>query len=212
MTKPFKLFGIGLNKTGTSSLKLALRRLGYSHCAYASRLVRAWKAGDWAAIEEAADRHESFEDWPWPLVWRRMHGRYGDGARFVLTTRQSPEAWLASLKSHAERIRAGGAVRRMVYGFAYPHGHEAEHLAFYERHNDEVHAFFAAPGRAHLFADLSWDRGHGWRELCGFLGELVPDSPFPHANARMPGEGKSALVAANRRRIAAQLRRIGRTG
>jgi len=32
MSKPHKVFGIGLNKTGTSSLKSALVTLGYNHC------------------------------------------------------------------------------------------------------------------------------------------------------------------------------------
>jgi hypothetical protein len=44
-----------------------------------------------------------------------------------------------------------------------------------------VLAFFAdKPGRLLRF-DL-W-AGHGWAELCGFLGLPVPDRPFPHRNA-----------------------------
>ncbi|MYB38989.1 MAG: hypothetical protein F4Y26_16720 [Gammaproteobacteria bacterium] len=29
---------------------------------------------------------------------------------------------------------------------------------------------------------LDFERGDGWPELCAFLGEPVPDTPFPHVN------------------------------
>ena len=36
-----------------------------------------------------------------------------------------------------------------------------------------------------------WEKGAGWKELCAFLGEPIPDAPIPHANqgryaARLP--------------------------
>lgn len=208
MSKPFKVFGIGLNRTGTSSLRQALRRLGYRHTGFSAKLVRAWARGEMEPLHRVADFYESFEDWPWPLVWREMEARHGARARFVLTLRRSPGIWLASLKRHAARTATAGHVRRLVYGHASPEGHEAELLAFYERHEREVRAHFAAPERAGRLAVLCWERGDGWAELCGFLGERVPDLPFPHANASPP-EPAEAPPPAPRRGLLARLRGRG---
>lgn len=202
-----KLFGIGLNKTGTSSLRFALQHLGFRHHPPGPALMQAYAGGDLGPILAAAESHDSFEDWPWPLVWREMDAHFGDRARFVLTRRISAAAWLGSLKKHAERARAGGRLRRIAYGAAYPHGREAEHLALYERHNTGIRAHFADPARAGRFAELCWEEGHGWPELCRLLGMAVPDIPFPHANAGTSAAPDPQVVARNRRRIRRQLRR-----
>jgi hypothetical protein len=210
MTKPFKVFGIGLNKTGTSSLRQALRRLGYRHAPFSARLVRAWGEGRTAEIDVAADHYDSFADWPWPLVWQRMAERFGERARFVLTLRETPEAWLDSLRSHSERVRAGGALRRIVYGYRFPHGREREHIDFYRRHADAVRGYFATPARQHLFREVCWERGDGWADLAALTGDAAPAVPFPHANAAAPAPRDPVATARNRERIAAQLRRLGR--
>jgi hypothetical protein len=183
MQATVKIFGIGLNKTGTSSLGQALRRLGFRHARHDPALARALLFDDLAAIDAVAEAADSFADWPWPLVWTRMWDRYGPRARYILTTRVSAEAWVASLSAHAARAAGGRQLRRLAYGHADPRGHEAAHAAAYERHNRAIRAFFAAPERRACFAELSWDRGDGWPELCRFLGRPVPRGPFPHANA-----------------------------
>ena len=45
-------------------------------------------------------RHDSFEDWAWPLMFRQYCAAYGDDARHVLAVRSSAEAWLGSLMKH----------------------------------------------------------------------------------------------------------------
>ena len=70
--------------------------------------------------------------------------------------------------------------RRIAYGHAMPDGHEAEHLAVYERHNREVREHFR--GREADFLEVCWETGSGWKELGDFLKLPVPDAPLPHAN------------------------------
>jgi hypothetical protein len=212
MAGALKVFGVGLNKTGTSSLGRALRRLGYRHLSHTPRLTRALARGDLAPINEAADEHDSFEDWPWPLVWREMDARYGDRARFVLTRRGSAERWVESLKAHAERIRPGSFTRRFVYGWDYPHGREVEHIAFYEGHNAAIRAHFDRPGLRNRFIELCWEEGDGWPALCGFLGQPVPAMPFPHANPRSAARADPDHEQENRRRIAAQIAGVRQRG
>jgi hypothetical protein len=37
-------------------------------------------------------------------------------------------------------------------------------------------------GRPHDLLVVDWEAGHGWPELCRFLGRDVPDQPFPREN------------------------------
>lgn len=173
-----KVFGIGLNKTGTTTLGVCLRTLGYAHTSYDEALLRAAVREDLDPVFVTADRYDSFEDWPWPLVYRELGRRY-PGSRFILTTRLDASTWLESLLAHADRTPRSEA-RKLVYGHASPRGHEAEHIAYYERHNRQVMDHFA--GDPDRLLTVCWERGDGWPELCAFLGAEVPDLPFPHAN------------------------------
>lgn len=205
-----KLFGIGLNKTGTSTLGACARLLGFRHVSCRRDLLIRLRQGSLDELFAVCDAHDSFEDWPYPLAYRELFERYGDGARYVLTVRRSPEAWLRSLKNHALLTQPDAHCRLLAYGHAYPHGFEREHLAFYERHNAEVVAFFRERGASHLLATLCWEEGHGWPELCRLLGEPVPDLPFPHANrTRREALESQPLYEANAMRIREQLRLLG---
>ncbi|MEM9012928.1 MAG: sulfotransferase [Pseudomonadota bacterium] len=206
MAKRFKVFGIGLNKTGTTSLKLALQRLGYRHMRRTPRLLRLYEKGKLDALFAESAAWESFEDWPWPLIYRDAFARFGNRARYVLTRRRTAEVWVESLKRHALRTNPDKNPRRRIYGYDYPHGYEGAHVAFYERHLAEVRQHFADAGAAHLLLELCWEEGDGWAELCPFLGERAPREPFPHGN---PGANEAdldpATLAENKRRIDAQL-------
>jgi hypothetical protein len=229
-----KVFGVGLNKTGTSTLGACLTTLGYRHQSYSSAALRAYVDGRVSDLVEMARGFDSCEDWPWPLVWRELYGRYGHGARFVLTTRASSQAWVESLKAHSLNTHPTRAMRPVIYGHYYPHGYEAEHRAAYERHNDAVRSFFAREA-PHALLEVCWETGDGWPQLCGFLSHPVPEAPFPHVRPRAAGvdpqvramnqaniDSQLAEIAAGRRQVAttplmqgaviAQLERPGKTG
>lgn len=204
-----KVIGIGLNKTGTTTLAASLRQLGYPRHVSNRRDLLAWRhAGDPGPTFEVVEQNDSFEDWPFPLMYRELFDRFGDRARYVLTTRRDAATWLASLKAHSLRTPPDRHARLLAYGYAYPHGVEPHHLAFYERHNAEVRAFFRDRGAERLLLEVCWEAGDGWAELCGFLGLPVPPLPFPHANRAEPSPDP-ALAAANRARIRDQLLLLG---
>jgi hypothetical protein len=196
-----KIFCIGLNKTGTTSLGEALMALGFRHLGHRGRLMRAWIEGDMAPIFKAADRHDSFDDWPWPLIYRQLFERY-EQAKFILTRRHSAEAWVESLKGHAERTDPDGNPRRAIFGHDYPHGREPEHIAFYDAHNAGVRAFFRERDAQDQLVELCWEEGHGWPDLCAFVERSTPDTPFPHISPADAPARNPAFVAENRRRIA----------
>ncbi len=201
-----KVFGIGLNKTGTTSLKQALVTLGYKHLERTPALFKLWKKREYDQIFDAIDDFESFEDWPWPLMVVQLLERYPD-AKFILTRRKSAEVWLESLKRQAEKTNPDNNPRQAIYGHAYPHGHESEHLAFYEAHLTSTRELFAS--RSGQLAEFCWDEGDGWQELCAFLGARKPRKPFPHANKSKNFEAESSnFYDENQRRIFEKLKNL----
>ena len=176
-----KVFGLGISKTGTTTLGKALKHLGYRHRHGNRRdLLERHLAGDSASALAETAKFNAFEDWPWPLLYEDLFGLYGDAGRYILTTRRSPEVWLNSLKAHSLLTNPDGSSRSLVFGYKYPHGREREHIEFYTRHNDAVRKFFK--GRDDIFLEVCWEVGDSWEKLCEFLGHSVPRSPFPHAN------------------------------
>lgn len=173
-----KVFCIGFHKTGTTSLEVALRKLGYR-----VRGSLGTRDPDIASkVHEMAyamvPAYDAFEDNPWPVLYRELDERF-PGSRFILTRRPS-EAWIRSqVKDFAT---SETPMRRWIYGenAGCPEGNEAVYVARYERHNREVLEYFR--GRPDDLLVIDFPNADGWGPLCRFLGHEVPDEPFPHAN------------------------------
>ena len=173
MNQDKKIFGIGLNKTGTKTLGRYLRDLGYSHRTYdsndtvSSPSFDLFARGDLEGLLSLLDGYDSCEDWPWPVLYKELDERYPN-ARFVLTVRESADAWYRSLCNMAVRIGPLALYEKHIYGWAMPQGDRTEMMAFYERHNREVTSHFAdRPGK---LVTLCWERGDTGNDLARFLG------------------------------------------
>ena len=98
MTKD-KVFGIGLHKTGTTTLFACLEHLGYLMCPEAVGYLfrQSVAAEDYLPMLVLADRYEAFEDSPWNYknVFKVLDAVF-PRAKFVLTTRDD-QSWLESL-------------------------------------------------------------------------------------------------------------------
>jgi hypothetical protein len=195
-----KIFGVGFNKTGTTTLAACLKHFGFRHLGHRRDLLVAFRHGDLARVFQETDRFDSFDDWPYPLMYEDLFKQYGARAKFILTMRQSSEVWLNSLKAHALITNPENHSRKLAYGYDYPHGREAEHIAMYEAHNAAVKNFFTKNNAEHQLLCVSWDQGHGWAELCSFLGLPKPATAFPHFNKA--SDGDPTLVARNKQLIA----------
>ncbi|OQY37243.1 MAG: hypothetical protein B6229_08730 [Spirochaetaceae bacterium 4572_7] len=176
-----KIFGIGLNKTGTTTLGVCGKILGYHGKSYDIGLLKdVILNNDFTAIKKVVEKYDLFEDWPWPLIYKELDQMF-PGSKFILTVRKNEEIWLNSLKKHSLRTPPiTNNCEKLAYGYTYPRGHEKEHLEFYRQHNDSVRSYFK--GREQDFIELCWEKGHGWKELCDFLGKDIPNIPFPHKN------------------------------
>jgi methyl-accepting chemotaxis protein len=146
------------------------------------RIMGAIEQGDLTAIYEVAAEADAFEDWPWLLLFRELDLAF-PGSRFVLTTR-APDRWI---RSYLNMLRHPGFisdelthVRRVLYGLPFPDVTAEQLIDRYCRHNDTVTDYFR--GRPHDLLVVDWEAGHGWPELCRFLGRDVPDQPFPKEN------------------------------
>jgi hypothetical protein len=163
-----KIFGIGLSRTGTTSLHAALERLGFRSCHYPplDRLLE---------IVESCD---AVDDTSVACSFRELDALY-PGSRFILTVRDI-QSWLAS----TERFFAKDPhpveswrqeVRLRIYGVLRWDREAFE--AAYHRHFETVLAHFRNRRSALLIMDIA--AGDGWDVLCPFLNVPTPDEVFP---------------------------------
>ena len=177
-----KVFGIGWAKTGTSTLGACLKLLGYEHQSQDLSLVQWIEKGDLSPIIELAKKKDSFDDWPWIILYRELDQAF-PGSKFILTTRDS-KRWMTSyrnmLRNQGEPDDSLNEVRRILYGLPFPRVEESQLIERYEQHNKEVREYFK--DRPEKLLLLDWEKGDGWKELCSFLGKEPPDLDFPHEN------------------------------
>jgi hypothetical protein len=187
---PTRVFGIGMQKTTTTSLNRALLRLGFDSV--------HWPSAHWAkaVFEEvkAAGRSPSLErhyaacDLPIPLLFRELDVAY-PGSKFILTVRDE-DGWLESVRAHWSDKNPWRSqwdtdpfthrVHREMYGRTK--FDEQVMRARYHQHNAEAIAYFKGRPQDLLVMDMS--AGAGWYELCGFLRKPVPDEPYPWENRK----------------------------
>jgi hypothetical protein len=171
-----KVFGIGFHKTGTSTLRVALSKLGYKVCDAYLDCVESLSKGDLSPILNIVAQYDAFEDNPWPVLYQEMDRRY-PGSKFILTIRNE-QKWIKSMVNYFGKENT--PMREWIYGFGCPKGNEKIYLERYRKHNKEVIEYFK--NRPDDLLILSLERGDGWNELCNFLKVPVPDKPFPHVN------------------------------
>jgi len=182
------IFGIGLSKTGTTSLFAALDELGYRAATFRHMRVLGldgWFRGDFTTDYLAG--YDAATDLPLATFYPELDERY-PGSKFILTVRDST-TWLESSRKHYSREPAssfGRDVRLATFGTT---GYDARRFrSVYERHEREVRTYFASRPEALLVLDIIG--GEGWNELCPFLGLEPPDVQFPHVKPgyRLPRE------------------------
>ncbi|WP_413207376.1 sulfotransferase [Rhodospirillum sp. A1_3_36] len=173
---PPKVFCIGFQKTGTTSLGAALELLGLRVCG----AFGCWRPDIAQVATNLANGisacYDAFQDNPWPMLYGQMDWQW-PGSRYIFSHRPE-DVWMASMRNY---FRDGGSpMEEWLYGSrAIASLPDCVLLDRYRRHTDEVKAYFSGRPNDLLVFDISH---HGWEELCGFLGMAVPDKPFPHCN------------------------------
>lgn len=166
-----KIFGIGLSRTGTTSLNTALIQLGYSAIHFPTHF-------------DAVERHDAATDTPVALNYRSLDQRYPT-SRFILTVR-SEEEWLESCEKFWRKNDHDFTTNPL---FAELHTRLYGGVAFdrqrfagtYARHCERAVAHFAKRPDDFLRLDIFGEK-NPWQSLCAFLEKPVPDCDFPHQN------------------------------
>jgi 3'-phosphoadenosine 5'-phosphosulfate (PAPS) 3'-phosphatase len=176
-----KIFGIGLSKTGTTSLANALQLLGYK--TKDNMGVVKYAKGDLSSVDlDVTDANDALTDTPIPSFYRELDARY-PGSKFILTVRES-EGWLKSCKKQFTQRFAGvqAAAHKQLFTDLYGTDvFDSERFASgYARFVDGVREYFKDLARDLLIINVA--AGEGWDKLCPFLEQPAPDVPFPKAN------------------------------
>ena len=171
-----RVFGIGLSKTGTTSLANAMRVLGYSAAHFPEPALMLTGRFD------AVDGFDAAFDTPVCAVFHHLDRIY-PGSKFIHTVR-APSDWIGSIERHMALRGADadrgftGVLRQLLYGGP---GFDRERLLEAQRAWDaHVRRYFEARPNDLLEMDIA--AGHGWDHLCPFLHEPPPATPFPHHN------------------------------
>ncbi|WP_339902929.1 sulfotransferase [uncultured Cyclobacterium sp.] len=106
-----KIFCIGFNKTGTTSLKHLFIDLGFvlGEQRAAELLLQELTKGEYRGLVSYTKNAQFFQDYPFsaPGLYKVLDKLYPD-ARFILTERNSPEEWYNSLvRFHSQKFNDG---------------------------------------------------------------------------------------------------------
>jgi hypothetical protein len=199
-TARLDVIGVGLGRTGTASLKLALEQLGFGPCHHMLELFQRpgdaarWQArarGEAVGWDELLGGFRSTLDWPSVHFWRELVHDFPN-AKIILTVRD-PESWYDSISNtifkaleqplpqqddaaRGQRVMAKDII--VERAFDNRPLDKAHVLARYAAHNAAVQRSVPADRL------LTYDVAQGWEPLCDFLGVPVPATPFPSANRR----------------------------
>lgn len=207
---PRKVFCVGMNKTGTTSLESVLRDMGYrlGRQRTGERLLEDWTHGRYDRILDLARTADAFQDVPFSLpgTFKVLDAAF-PGSRFILTVRESPRRWLESLERFTQkrlglkRPVSADDLRRDPYvepGWSWmlwrsafkvderrPFDPDSLVAAYLEHNESVVQHFRTRPGDL-LVVDVS--HRNAMSSLAEFLGRSTTETAMPRLNASSAGQ------------------------
>ncbi len=182
---PTRVFGIGLQRTATTSLHRAFQILGLDSLHWGTgEAPRIWQEIHNTGRSMTLEQWYALSDLPIPLLYEKLDKAY-PGSKYILTIRDE-EKWANSVERLWDTTKNPTRWLWDVYPFSH-RVHTALYgqkefdreifLKRYRRHNLEVREYFRE--RPDDLLVMNMDNDVGWRELCGFLGMPVPSIPYP---------------------------------
>jgi hypothetical protein len=205
-----KVFGVGNNKTGTTSLKKAMEDLGYvvGRQRTAENLMKQWSKRDFKKLIKYCHTAQFFQDLPFskPYTFIVLDHEF-PGSKFILTVRDSPEQWYNSItKFHAKKWGANNRIptKEDLQNATYiykgapwdfnrweyitsendPYNKE-ELIKSYITYNESVIEYFRHRPKDLLILNVA-DK-NAFKKLCNFLGK-------PHTSEDFPWENKTVSI------------------
>lgn len=201
--KKEKVFCIGLNKTGTTSLQKMLIAYGYKLNVQrdAEMLSVDYGKRNFTPIIQHCHTADAFQDAPFSFPYTYvLLDHYFPNAKFVLSVRDSAEQWYNSMVKFHSKIYGNGNVpteedlKKAFYRyegkpwetnrilFNTPPGepyHQPTLVRYYENHNFNVREFFRMKSN---FIEVNISKQEDYPKLCAFLGKEPKGDNFPWEN------------------------------
>lgn len=200
-----KVFCVGRNKTGTTSLEAALKSLGFRMGLQArGEMLRSdWAKRDFTRIIDLARTADAFQDAPFSLhfTFQALDMSF-PGSKFILTVRDSPEQWFESVMRfqtgivNKGRLPTADDLREFEYrfkgylwqSFVDTYGDDESllydkdtYIAHYLHHNRSVTDYFR--NRPDDLLVLNVGAPDAMKMLCAFLGIAHRGQTMPRLNA-----------------------------
>ena len=193
-----KIFGIGYPKTGTTSLAVALRGLGFNTFHDASLIFpKVFIDGDFSICKN--------QDWDaycnrYQTYFINMDEQYPN-SKFILTTR-NPGQWHMSLSKSIGDIKPNFLnkydlntfselmktsdnspehfedVLDCIATFGFLSLHHKRQIRRFNEHNDKVQEYFKDKKDQLLVLPL--ESNGKYQQICDFLGQPLPNMKYPH--------------------------------
>lgn len=185
-----KVFVIGFNKTGTTSLKFALKDLQYivGDQRKSEALMPGIMAGSSKELINYCKQAEAFQDIPFslPKVYKILDKHFPN-SKFILTKRDSAEQWFNSLlnfhskiygngrqpseidlKSGEKFLKEGFALRAIKWIYGEQLYNEESYKKKYLDHIEDVRSYFQKRPKDLLEINIA-DKD-SYTRMCDFLG------------------------------------------
>lgn len=181
-----KVFGIGLSRTGTKSLTLALNILGISVIHYPNNAATYHDLVTGNYKFSVLKDFQGITDITVVPYYAQLDKLF-PGSKFILTTRDRKE-WLNSMENHwrdkhiledgeigSTQMQVRRFLRAAVYGI---YTFDRERLGYiYDLHHKNVAEYFSDRPEDLLVINIC--QGEGWDKLCPFLQQPLPTRMFP---------------------------------
>jgi len=202
-----KIIGVGMGRTGTASLKVALEQVGIGHCYHMTEVLKNPECTtDWTnAAEGNADWDKIFNEYsatvdnPGCNFWKEL-ANYYPKAKVILTVRDA-DKWFDSTNETIHSIEFANFIKNSPFGkmaqktiwdIMENRMQDRNHMVdFFKNRTSEI-IDYIEPERL-----LVYEVSEGWEPLCAFLNLPVPETEFPRINSREETKELLANLIAN---------------
>lgn len=187
-----KVFCIGLSRTCTKSLTLALDILGFNVIHYPDDIITFKELSNGNYDLTLLKNYDGISDITVSPYYAQLDKIYPN-SKFILTVRDK-ESWLKSLEKHWDgrppfddeketplHMKVRRFLRASVYG---TYKFNKERMSYvYDLHKKTVMEYFKDKPNSLLILDIYG--GEGWKKLCKFLNVSEVKGPFPDVKSSL---------------------------
>jgi len=201
-----KVFCIGLNKTGTTSLVDAWKELGYNkiYSGYDKptlskimpnkfvfkdgNIINSGFNNDYYILKLLISGYECMKDRPFNTnnLYQWLDKNYSN-SKFILTIRDEEEWWNSvnkwlSFPSELDESKREKRINLYKKHFNTTEFIKDSFIEYYRDYNNKVKEYFKSNPN---FLEINICNGEGWELLCPFLNKPIPNKEFPKSNVNI---------------------------